>query len=97
MFQRALERAPGQLGEVAEFISFIDELICTLRTELDQLPARVGGRDLLERRRIEGIVNGTLHRLADIAATKSRELDEAMTNPAGSKPINEENDDDAAD
>jgi hypothetical protein len=43
-----------------EHFGLVDEMAGLFRTGLSSLPARIAGRDLVERRRIEGFCNDIL-------------------------------------
>ncbi len=82
----------GRLVELNEALKFITELAGMFRVEAEQLPARIGARDLVERRRIEGIVHAMLHRIADAAEARAKVLDPNAPKPRASEPVGAEDD-----
>lgn len=73
--------------ETAECLTVIEKLIGMFRTGLGSLPARIAGRDLQERRRIDAYCNEILKGIHDAATAEAEALE---------RETGKETDDDAA-
>jgi hypothetical protein len=60
--------------DFAECMAGLDEIVGTAKSRFQSLPARIAGRDLKERDRVEVIVCEVLGEIADIYARKAAEL-----------------------
>lgn len=61
-----------ELAYVSDLLHTIDMLMGFWRTQIGSLPARLGGRDITERRRFEGICNELMDEL--VAEAKKQSL-----------------------
>jgi hypothetical protein len=68
-----------------ERVDVIDQMAGVRRTHLSSLPAWIGGRDVVERRRVEGICNNILHPIA--IAERPRERGAACLRLAKACPL----------
>jgi hypothetical protein len=63
------------LMQTADAVAMIEEIVGIVRTELGQLPPRIGGRDLIERRRLEKMCNEMLDKICETANKRAAELE----------------------
>lgn len=82
MVRLKLARMKGQLVDLDEYEETIDTLCALFVAEIEAWPARVGGRDLVLRRKIEEAVRDTRERLAAAAAEMGRAAEQKVVDDA---------------
>lgn len=82
MVRLKLARMKKQLVDLDEYEETIDTLCGLFVAEIEAWPARIGGRDLVLRRKIEEAVRDTRDRLAAAAAERARAAEPEGTSDA---------------
>ena len=80
LMQLRIDERERVLMPTDEAMSMIDEICGVFRTELSSLAARIAGRDLVERRRIDKLCNEMLRKIADAANMRAEELEREPNN-----------------